>query len=57
VGGSGVGTGDDTGTFDEGLNEGGNISDDFLMPDSPADPATPEDRMLDNDLDVPEGAR
>lgn len=55
VGGSGVDPGGvDTGVIDDELNEGGNISDDFRMPDSPSDPVTPEDRMLEDDFDVPE---
>jgi hypothetical protein len=45
VGGSGVDTGLDNDVPDDDLNEGGNISDDFRMPDSPADDL-PESPML-----------
>ncbi|HLL03067.1 MAG TPA: hypothetical protein VK539_20975 [Myxococcaceae bacterium] len=55
MGGSGTDT--DMGIIDEDPNVGGNSADGFGAPDSPMDEPTPEDRMLDNDLDVPEGSR
>ena len=57
VGGSGEESGMESDIIDVGPNEGGNINDDFRSPDMPADPVTPEDRMLNDDLDVPEGSR
>ncbi|HEX8704425.1 MAG TPA: hypothetical protein VF815_36675 [Myxococcaceae bacterium] len=57
VGGSGVDTGMESDIINADPNEGGNIDDDFRSPDMPADPVTPEDRMMDDDLSVPEGSR
>jgi hypothetical protein len=53
------GAGSDTGITEEpSLNEGGNaVDDNRRIPDSPADEATPEDQMLEDDTNLPEGTR
>jgi hypothetical protein len=52
-GAGGAGMGDDT--MDAPLNEGGNINDDFQVPDSPSH-TLPEGQMTD-DSQIPEGTR